>query len=657
MRRIFHRKDRSKSTSSGSGAGPVSSSSLAVTNEVIGTSNNSRTRNRRYSLPEFHSEILHYSESGSSPRRSNGTRDESAIDDNGDLSPQTSVAESVALSETDTLYYDKKHRLELQETYNENFMLYLPFILRQMRSQANRMTSSSRNNYFGRDVIVNSPTDSTAVPGTRNNNTENEDHDVPELANSSRTVEDTIRAYDPDVIDDDVPTILNESIDLDPEVASNLILQKPTSKFNVKREFIIVTEFMKNSTYVFPSEASFNLFKELRNNVKKARQSSIITYDESGNIRRLSNIQREDVLKHQGTIIDDRPHIIPLDYKLKGTGLPIFKITVPYLSSFRKNAPYMVFRRYREVPLKPTTADNTPNPGDKDTDIENYETYPFCTVNSKHFQKVRRFILSFHLNGEAPDFKVVMFLNNFNPFADFTYKNTRFRVIGPSIPSGYIMVYNPHLRLLIVDDEKPSLCDDMVNRKSGFELSKMMKRKSTSKNGTTKSNGDILDPQKSPSSNGEMCKFDIDDPATYVNPYPNPKNPLIQDENFISLSAFTPHSNYISDRLPPFGAFKDSMIYLKQPVNILPKKYCEAGKFELYQDNVTEVLKDLNTTFSVDTDVLVLLCAVAVLRDVSIRNSTKTSQANLGLVSRLGVLGAASPASNLSSFGTFSPIM
>lgn len=79
----------------------------------------SRGEERRFSLPYTNNEILYFPD-----HNPNSITNELA---NQEISTQTSISESIALSESDTLLYDKKQQLELQETYNDNFTLYLPF--------------------------------------------------------------------------------------------------------------------------------------------------------------------------------------------------------------------------------------------------------------------------------------------------------------------------------------------------------------------------------------------------------------------------------------------------------------------------------------------------------------------------------------------------
>lgn len=130
-----------------------------------------------------------------------------------DLSPTSSIP----LSESNTLLEDKAQRLELQETFNENFDNYLPFVLRRMRLQV-----------FNGD---------TALP----------DGSI-------------------DLDNDDQPTILDEPVDN--SNSTTQILNQSTSNFNLKRKYIIASELIKGTNYLFPSERSFEIFKDRRSNAK-----------------------------------------------------------------------------------------------------------------------------------------------------------------------------------------------------------------------------------------------------------------------------------------------------------------------------------------------------------------------------------------------------
>lgn len=503
-------------------------------------SDNSEHRNeeRRFSAPSVNHEVIYLPEQC--------TRDT----DNGtvshDVSPQASTAESIALSESDTLMYDKNQQLELQETYNENFTLYLPFLLRQadiLRYQTRGSEADCERDYDDQRTIVG----------------------------------------------------CNDTY--------GLILEKEASKFNLKRQFIIVQEFLKHSSYVFVSKESFTLFKQLRLNRKKDAKNLKIIYDENGIIRRVSITKTvKDGIdeNNKDLLVDNRQHIIPLEYKLKGLGLPLFKIQTPYLASFRKHAPFLIFRKYREIPLKPIlqgTTNNTDN-------VTDYESYVYCSVFVKHFLNIRRYILNFTPIGQEP-FRIIVFQHNYKPFADFNYKSTRFRAIGTSLSCIYVTNYSPIMKLMIIDDDKPSLCDSIINKKTGFEIQSFIKKK--------KNSDAALD-----------CNIeDSDDDPKLDNPYPDPGSPLLSDPGY-SLQQQTDKYEFISKSMPPFGRFTDSMLYDNDIYRFIPKKFSETGKVEVYQDN-TDLIEDPNSTLSVDLDCLVLNCILLTLRESNIRNSVKTT--------------------------------
>lgn len=500
----------------------------------------SRDEERRFSLPYTNNEILYFPD-----HTPNSINNELANDE---ISTQTSVSESIALSESDTLLYDKKQQLELQETYNDNFTLYLPFLLRQLRN--------------ARDELVDTA-----------------DHDIDS---------------------DDQKTMIDEN-----NISPCLILNKEACNFNLKRRFIIVQELLKHNTYLFASEESFKLFKHLRLNKKKESKNLRIVYDANGSIRRLSaskgSKRGNDI--HNDELVDSRTHIIPLEYKVKGLGLPIFKINTPYLSSFRKNSPFLVFKKYREIPLKPTLQDCPSN--ENSDSLTNYEAYVFCSVYVKHFYDVRRYILNFSPIGKRP-FRIIMFQHNFKPFADFNYQNTRFRVVGTSLSCVYVTNYSPIMKLMIIDNDKPSLCDDIINKKTGFEIPSIIKHK-----------------KKHPNNNSaDNAGNDLNDDMTFSNPYPDPTGPLLADS--ASFKRLTSKRAFMSRSMPPFGLFKDSVLYGNDSINFIPKKFSDTGKIEIYQDN-SNFTEDANSTLSIDLDSLVINCILLTLRESNIRNSVKTT--------------------------------
>ncbi|ODV82441.1 uncharacterized protein CANTADRAFT_4433 [Suhomyces tanzawaensis NRRL Y-17324] len=458
-------------------------------------------------------------------------------DETYDLSPTSSVAQSVALSEAETLLQDKPKHTELQESFDANLTHYYPFVLRKARLEAQKETIKQMLAKQG-------------VP-------QEEDDD----ASGS----------------DDAATILND----DHVLEGIQIMNKPTSVFNAKRELVIVQELLKNNCYVFTSETSFEKFKDLRRTKKLGKDQSIIC-DSNNKYRRVAN---SELAKLSGYTMDSRTHIIPPESKELGIGLPLFKIQVPYLN-FRKNAPHMTFRRYREVPLRPLDVEANVSENEED-----YETYPFCMVYSKFVHHVRRFLFLFCDEQGQTKFKIVLFLNLEKPFSDFNYKGTRFRVTGTSVLAGFNAT-RPSFKLLILDDDMPSLCDNIEDGKPGFEILKIIKRK-----GST----DGEQPAKEPQA------VEVEDPTQFINPIPSPTNPLITDER--SGISFHGLAKHISNNLPPFGTFSESS--LSRASKIIPKKFSDAGKIELYQDFANHTDKD--STLLVDEDTLVLSCIISTL--------------------------------------------
>ncbi|RLV91477.1 hypothetical protein JA1_003859 [Spathaspora sp. JA1] len=556
--------------------------------------NGSHLKSRRFSLPigcpQFQYEVLHSAEcalESDSGEEDNPEGSSSYVrhrQDDNDMSqyatdPQQEDAESIALSEADTLMVGAGHRLELQETYTDNFTLYLPFLLRQMR-----LVEQERLDRF-EDMRIHGF--GTAI------------EEIHEIEN------------------DDESTIINESINPDEVMEGRLsynarILDKSLSKYNLKRQFVFVDVMLGNSMYIFPSEKSFQLFKRLRHDIKHERKHSIILYDSKGTIKRISNVKREDVDVLED-IIDDRTHIIPLDYKIKGLGLPLLRMHTPVMSSFRKNSPYALFRRFREIPLPP---DPKSTSNEKRHDDLEYESYIICKVYSKFFPNFRRFIFEFDNIPDVPNFKVLMFQSNLRPFADFNYKSTRFRLIGITPTSGLVSQYNPHIRLLVLDDDQESLCDKVINKKQGFEFS------------------DIIKKRKDSTSTADTSTFSESVPLSYINPYPT--NNLAREDITTALMLPT-RTRYISNNLPPFGECKESILYKPDESSLFPKKFSESARMAIYQDN-SDLNNDIDSTLSVDIDSIVMNCIIATLREVSISNAGKLGNGNIvamGLAGRM----------------------
>lgn len=470
-----------------------------------------------------------------------------------DISPTLTVP----LSDVETLNEDKTERLELQPTFNDNFDHYLPFVIRRLRTAHGnaQLDFSALDDLDDQQTFLDVPTDGISG-GTQ---------------------------------------IMNHGL----------------ATYNIKRRFIISSEFMKGTVYVFPSELSFKTFKHLRSNNKKHRKSSVTLYDEEG--------AKEVSKGYEGKgVVDSRNHIIPISNKRLGIGLPLFKILVPYMSNFRKNAPFVVFYKFKELPAPPRYDNNG------DLIEEEFETYPFCTVYTKKFQEVRRYIFEFTPE-DAPHFKILAFQHCFKPFTDFDYNDTRFRVLGTPIISAYALAYNPSLKLLIVDDEKPSLCDDVINRKPNFELSSLIKK------------------NKERASEPEINLEGLN-PVDYPNPYPDPENPLLKDdfESYYTGLGLINGKDHVPCNLPPFGEFKDSISYQNR-VRFIPKKYSEVGRLDLYQENGRGQYYadnanpdfDLNSTRSLPMDSLVLISILMTLREYSTKAAVRPSPASVALNTRV----------------------
>lgn len=547
--------------------------------------NSLASRTRSYSLPLEHSyEILHTA-NGSSFRgnlfdtnvfASSGVRERSDPGDV-DIDPLATEIQSLALSEADTLFDEKKSRLHLQERYIDNFTDYLPFLLLRLRYNNEQHTPED----------THTEADPTSPVGEGNVHHHAADY-----------------LYDSG---DDLPTMINEPLDdLEPLEGNEAIVSKPMHNFTIKRECILASELFKSNSYLFPSMESFQIFRLLRSKLRKMLRGLIYLYDKSGGIR-MQNSRSKSSIDHSDTI-DERQHIIPLNFKVKGQGLPLFKYYVPYMQSFRRSTPFVVFKRYKEIPDAPSPNDKVDATG-LDAD---FETYTYCTVQTKFSHDLRRFVFSFTPAGES-GFKIILFQHNFKPFADFTYKGTRFRVVGTTLATGYLASYSPRMKLMIIDDNAPSLCDNLVDKKAGFEIRSIVKKKSA--NGRSESS-ELLDMK---------------------NPFPDPSSPLL-DSNLLDFAiAHSRTAKYVPRTKPPFGAMQDSMTYTNSST-LLPKKFSEAGKFELYQDGTLLPSEDLDSTLSFDTDTLVFNCILLSLREAGIRTANRGGSHNIGISPGLRML-------------------
>ncbi|KAF8002422.1 hypothetical protein HF325_003387 [Metschnikowia pulcherrima] len=553
----------------------------------------------------------------------------------------TNSLHSAPFSEAETLTVNKEQCFHLQSTYQDNFTSYIPFLVRRQRATLARAEAAE-------NAPVNDTLESDA--GTRLH-------------------------WGADVDSDDDKTMVSQRESL-------TVMHRATTSYNHKRTLLIASELIRNNLYVFPSPESFELFKELRANSKKLRKNSIVLYDEDSNVRRIfsrrrslgnispkshnakfplasdlneatapttaydlmdpvtgvtngrratfhdssrrnsvtvespshvtsQNRQNSSVpnlnnnLAHHKTgennghpfskdrfsncTIDSRPHLVPLDYKVKGKGLPLFKIVVPYMSTFRRKTPYMIFRRYLEKPKPPIESEAI--------DDEQFETYDFCTVHLKNSQHYKRYKFMFR-PANAPEFTIFAFQNNYRPFADFNYKETRFRVFGTSITMAYLTHYNPELKLHVLDGDQPSLMDNLIEKNA--------------ENSMFKGRGDVNDAHLRVQSE-EVGMPELE------NPVPNPSNPIIRS-NIDGTGISNRHS--IPNEMPPFGRFLDACEYMKSSP-IIPKKYSEVGKIDVYQNPREMSTSDYLSSLSVDLDSLVLSTIILALRETSIRTTVK----------------------------------
>ncbi|OBA19801.1 hypothetical protein METBIDRAFT_45381 [Metschnikowia bicuspidata var. bicuspidata NRRL YB-4993] len=376
-----------------------------------------------------------------------------------------------------------------------------------------------------------------------------------------------------------------------------ILMHRSTTSYNYKRTLIIASELIRNSVYVFPDAESYELFKHLRACSKKMRKNSVVLYDEDSNIQRIHSKRNENddtvsfFKRFASCTIDSRSHIIPLDYKVKGLGLPLFKIVVPYMSIFRRKTPYMIFRKYLEKPKPPTQSETIED--------EQFETFDFCTVHIKTFQQYKRY--TFVIQPEdGPQFKVLAFQNNYRPFTDFNYKDTRFRVFGTPIAMAYLAHYNPELKLHILDRKQPSLMDNLIERKTSVN---------TSVQGKLQSSGEEL------SSSGSSQKHK--EPQDAI---PHPHNPILL-LNIESVTSAT-YNRTVPHEMPPFGRFLDACVYRKN-APLLPKKYSEVGKIDVYQDPSEMANPNHSSSLSVDLDSLVLSTILLTLRETNVRTTVK----------------------------------
>lgn len=514
---------------------------------------------RRLSLPLcVETSLLYSCERNGQEQVQNGPNGANGIPQNG-LDSHYDVdgasIRSVALSESDTLALAEPRHFELQHAYQDNYTAYLPFLLRRLRVEQGLAASNDI-------AVVNAEVS----------------EDSEELKNDDLDEEKTVASEVEDV---------------------SYIMGRPMTTYNAKRSLVVVSEFIKGVTYVFPCAESYDLFKELKLGKQKLRRkNSVIVYDNNHNISRVTGANPESlpVDGSSDTVVDRRQHIVPVENKIKGAGLPLFKITVPYMSTFRRKAPFMVFRKYKEIPEKPELG-----PGAESDD--SFETYSYCHIHTKMVQSCKRYAFLFTPEGCEP-FTVFAFQNNNRPFTDFNYKDTRFRVLGTLLLLAYAAAYNPELKLFILDEGQALLADDTVEKESRPDIFTRVRLGSLS-HSTSRNGAEILVPPEFPSQRTSLP----------VNPVPRSDNPIILDNESHSRAS---GQTFIPNNSPPFSRFVDSLVYQKSAL-FLPKRYSEEGKVEVYQDPDLLGLVDPLTTYAVDTDSLVITTILLALREANIR--------------------------------------
>lgn len=588
---------------------------------------------RRHSLPaNIHTDLLYSGEQHGLASMGRSSTQTTGLNggNNEELSDLASVR-SLALSESDTLALTEPQHFELQESYQDNYTAYLPYLLRRLRIEQNQVEAemAARNVH---DQNVESVHNSVAVGVNsdtvdRGHDPHNLEHVNVEVRNhreglSSGSGTRSASSSDRSASDGSGSEPLNENTDVietetdplddDKTIASrqndrDYIMRRLMTSYNAKRSLIVVSEFIKSTTYVFPCAESYALFKELRLSKSKIqkRKNSVIVYDDKCNISRVTGASADSLALSapNNTVVDRRQHIIPLDYKIKGQGLPVFKVSVPYMSSFRRKTPFMVFRKFKEIPEKPSVV-----PGAEPD--EHFETYNFCEVHYKMFQPYKRYTFQFSPAGEAP-FKVYAFQNNNRPFTDFNYKNSRFRVLGTLLLLAYVIAYNPELKLFILDELQASLADDLIEREHRSDFfSRSRHNCSANIRGDmahSRSDGRSANPTNDQNSSAQSNEL--------VDPVPRADNPIVLDgESYIRSSG----QLFIPNDSPPFSRFVDSFVYQNNSL-FLPKKFTEVGKVDVYQNPEEYGSASPLTTYAVDTDSLVLTTILLTLREANVR--------------------------------------
>lgn len=575
MKKFFRRLDRSKSISHERPLTPDRRFSLpsTVERDVLYSGN-------RHVLDLAQLGVLEPHEAGNVQENAPGSQSDA------------SSVRSLALSESETLALSEPQHFELQDSYQDNFTAYLPFLLRRLRIQQRRIHYAVRNPlHQGSDLPMAANEASQGPP---------QDDVAVEDSDDEKTISSLQHGY-------------------------YCIMNRSMTSYNRKSSLLVVSEFIKSATYVFPSPESYALFKELRlskNKQQQKRRNSVIVYDENNNISRITGASLDSLPQTStsnsiigNSIIDRRRHIIPVEYKIKGTGLPIFKISAPYMSSFRRKTPYMVFRKYLEIPHKPL-ATHTHESDDS------FESYVFCQVHTKMFLPYKRYLFHFTPAG-GPSFSIYVFQNNSRPFTDFTYKGTRFRIFGTQVPLAYVLTYSPELKLFVLDDLQPSLADNLIERERRSDLlSRSSQHRSSEKHVSSfPDESPITSGNSSSSSSFPSPTSPTED--TWLDPVPRSDNPIVLDsEDIVRANGQT----FIPNNSPPFSRFVDSNVY--QGSLFIPKRYSEVGKVEVYQDPDELRNVDPQSTYAIDTDALVLTTILLTFREVNLRMANRQHRTN-----------------------------
>lgn len=451
---------------------------------------------------------------------------------NPQLSSDTDILtlHSMALSEAETFTRDQvnSEQLSLPRTYQENFKTYAPCILRRFYGVR------SFNGY-----AENPDNTTTFASGS-------------ELGNE---------------VDDDRTMISNKKV--------LSIMGRETTDYEHLRTLVIAGDVIKSNMYVFPDSESLEMFRNLRKSKKKEQKNSKLSKEKSGD-------QSEEPLLAFDE--DTQSGSLSLDSFLQNfigveQCLPLLKIEVPFLSSLRPNTPFMKFRQY---------FGSQSSVGSQSVGCRLINIRDFCTVRLKSFQDYKRY--TFIFQPEVGDqFTLLAFQHNYRPFTDFNYKGTRFRVFGTSRTASYPTFYNPELKLQVLDNDQPSLMDDLIQKKAKMDY---FKKK------------DSLETEN------------LTD-GTLQNPVPSPGNPILKQLRDEENSSF--YRNNVPRDMPPFGKFLDASAYMKKK-SFIPKLFSEIGKIAVYEDPL-EISNSPNSAVHLDT--LVLTTIFLAFRENSIRSTVK----------------------------------